>query len=509
MGAPQELKGPDLAAGITEAALEDQKPFLGHAGGEPVVMVRFGSEICAVGATCSHYGGPLAEGIVEQGTIRCPWHHARFDLRSGAATRPGRDAIPCFRVHREGGRVRVGERVAPERAARRNGPDSVVIVGAGAAGNACAEELRLAGYEGPITLFGVEGGTPVDRPNLSKDYLAGTAPEDWVPLRGAEFYSERGIELRGKDEVAGIDTDRRLVRLSSGATLPYGALLLATGAEPVRLPIPGADMALTLRSFEDAKAIAGRATTSTRAVVIGASFIGLEVAASLRTRGAEVAIVAPETRPLERVLGPEIGDFVRSLHEKHGVVFHLGRKPAKIDAASVTLDDGSTLPADLVVMGVGVRPRLRLAEDAKLSIDRGVLVDKTLRTSAEGIWAAGDIARFPDPQGGPAIRIEHWVVAERQGQHAARAMLGDGAEFREVPFFWSQHYDASINYVGHAESWDSAELLGSIESREWLVAYRQAGAIRAVASLGRDQQSLRIEAALERGDAASVEKALR
>jgi NADPH-dependent 2,4-dienoyl-CoA reductase/sulfur reductase-like enzyme/nitrite reductase/ring-hydroxylating ferredoxin subunit len=507
MSAPQELKGPDLAAGIDAKELKPGEPLLGHARGEAIVLVRTADAFCAVGAACTHYGGPLAEGIVEEGTIRCPWHHARYDLRTGEATRPGRDAIACYRVEQQGGRVRVGERLTVRRSPAARGPQSVVIVGAGAAGNACAEELRRRGYGGPITMIGAEGTLPVDRPNLSKDYLAGTAPEDWVPLRSRDFYSEHRIDVVQQGDVAAIDVASRQVRLGSGDSLRYGALLLATGAEAVRLGIPGAERALTLRSFADSKAIIARVSAGQRAVVVGASFIGLEVAASLRARNADVAVVAPEARPLERVLGPQLGDFLRALHEEHGVRFHLGRKPVRIDGGSVALDDGSTLPADVVVMGVGVRPRLKLAEDAGLRMDRGVAVDATMRTSAEAVWAAGDIARFPF--GGRGIRVEHWVVAERQGQHAARAMLGSDEPYRAVPFFWSQHYDVPINYVGHAETWDSIEVVGDVAGRNCLVAYRQAGRVLAVASIYRDRESLLIEAAMERGDDAAVAAHLR
>jgi len=508
MSGPQELKGPDLAAGVEAAQLKEGEPLLGHAVGEAVVLVRSGGELCAVCAACSHYGGPLAEGIVESNTIRCPWHHARFDLRTGAPSRPGRDPVACYRVEQQGGRVRVGGRLTAPQPATAAGPERVVIVGAGAAGNACAEELRRLGYQNPIALLAGEGTVPVDRPNLSKDYLAGTAPEEWIPLRGSDFYAAQKIDLLEGAEVMGIDVARREVRLSKGQPLRYGALLLATGAEPIRLPIPGAERALLLRSFADSKAIVARAREGQRAVVIGASFIGLEVAASLRARKMEVAVVAPEARPLERVLGPELGDFVRALHEEHGVRFHLGRKPARMDAGSVALDDGSSLAADLVVMGVGVRPRLQLAEQAGLRVDKGVVVDATLR-AADGVWAAGDIARFPDPRTGRPIRVEHWVVAERQGQHAARAMLGSQERYRDLPFFWSQHYDVPINYVGHAEAWDTIQVTGSVKDRNCLVAYRQAGRVLAVASIYRDRESLLIEAAMERGDDAQVEALLK
>ena len=241
--------------------------------------------------------------------------------------------------------------------------------------------------------------------------------------------------------------------------------------------------------------------------MIGASFIGLEVAASLRARKLEVTVVAPESRPLERVLGADLGGFVQSLHEEKGVRFRLGRKPASITASAVTCEDGSTVPAELVVMGVGVRPNVSVAEKSGLKVDRGVVVDANLRTSAPGIWAAGDIARFP--RGDETWRIEHWVVAEQHGQVAARDMLGVGAPYGHVPFFWSQHYDVPINYVGHAEAWDAVQVAGSLEDRNALVAFRQKGRILAVASIYRDRDSLLAEDALGRNDQPALETLLR
>jgi NAD(P)H-nitrite reductase large subunit len=303
-------------------------------------------------------------------------------------------------------------------------------------------------------------------------------------------------------EVTAIARDTRTVTLASGRTLPWGALVLATGSEPIRLPIPGAELphVHVLRTLADSKAIA--AAAGKRAVVIGASFIGLEAAASLRARGCDVTIVAPETVPLARVLGDEVGAFVRRIHEAKGEAFRLGKKPAAITAESVTLDDGEVLPAEVVVMGVGVKPRLGLAERAGLTVDKGVVVDGELKAAA-GIWAAGDIARFP--YGEDKVRIEHWQVAVRHGQIVARSMLGNSSR-PSVPFFWSAHHDVTIGYVGHAEQFDAPEIRGDLEARDAHVVYRSGGKVRAVATINRDKLGLEVEAAMARGDDAALAK---
>ena len=255
---------------------------------------------------------------------------------------------------------------------------------------------------------------------------------------------------------------------------------------------------LYLRTFADSKAIVAKAVAAKRALVVGASFIGLEVAASLRARGLDVHVVGPEAVPLERVLGPEVGRFIRELHESQGVVFHLGRTVGRLDGTRVTLSDGTALDADFVVVGVGVRPAIGLAEKAGLAIDRGITVDAYLETSAPGVYAAGDVARWPDPHSGERIRIEHWVVAERQGQVAARNIFGQHRQpFDAVPFFWSQHYDIAINYVGHAEKWDAVAIDGTLSARDCAISYTQNDRALAVATISRDLQSLRAEFAME------------
>jgi NADPH-dependent 2,4-dienoyl-CoA reductase/sulfur reductase-like enzyme/nitrite reductase/ring-hydroxylating ferredoxin subunit len=496
--------GPDLTQGIALAEFADGK-LVGHVGDQEVLLVHRGTEMFAIAAHCSHYHGPLSEGLVVGDSVRCPWHHACFDLRSGEAVRaPAISPLDCWRVEQRNGRVFVHEKLEklkPRAKASADAmPDKIVIIGGGAAGFAAAEMLRRREFRGNITMLSSDAAAPVDRPNLSKDYLAGSAPEDWMPLRPDRFYGEAGIELHLNTEVAGIDTKARHVVTAGGGKVPYDQLLLAIGAEPVRLPIPGADQPHihTLRSLADCRAIINVAKGARRALVIGASFIGLEVAAALRARKIEVHVVAPERRPMERILGPEIGDFVRALHEEHGVVFHLEDTVVTIEGQRATLKSGAVLEADLVVVGVGVRPRLALAEQAGLSIDRGIAVNAFLETSVAGIYAAGDIARWPDSHSGENIRVEHWVVAERQGQTVALNMLGQHKKFNAVPFFWSQHYDVPINYVGHAEQWDEITVDGDIRARDCLLKYKRKGQVLAVASIFRDLASLQAELELER-----------
>jgi NADPH-dependent 2,4-dienoyl-CoA reductase/sulfur reductase-like enzyme len=337
----------------------------------------------------------------------------------------------------------------------KSSPASVVIVGAGAAGNAAAEMLRREGYDGPITLIGADEFLPYDRPNLSKDYLAGTAPEEWIPLRSADFYREQKIDVMTKTSVVAIDPNTKQVTLSDGRSLASGALLLATGAEPVRLEITGGDL--------------------------------------------PHAVVGKGSLPLEKILGRELGNLIRETHEEQGVKFHLGRTPAMIQDRQVQLDDGTMLDCDLVVVGIGVRPNTSLAETAGIATDDGVLVNEFLETNIPGIFAAGDIARWPDPRAG-RIRVEHWVVAERQGQTAARNILGAREPFVAPPFFWSNHFDVAIRYVGHGSRDDRAVVSGDLKAKNASVIFRARDKLTAIASVGRDLENLKAEVALERGE---------
>ena len=504
---------PDLATGVAAREVAKDGMLLGRVGDDEVLLVRAGEEFFAVGAHCTHYHGALVDGIVVGDTVRCPLHHACFSLRSGEVLRaPALDPIPCWRVERQGETVSVREKLVASRPARparpasrpaSPTPRSIMIVGGGAAGLAAADMVRREGYEGPVTIVSADDDPPVDRPNLSKDFLAGDAQDDWIPLWPPETYAERHVDLVLRRRVSSIDPVSRSVLLDDGSRREFGALLIATGADPVRLPIPGADsrQVFYLRSFADSRAIVERARAAKHVVVVGASFIGLEVSASLRARGIAVDVVAPERVPLERVMGVEVGRFVQSLHEAQGVVFHLGQTVSSVAGRTVTLSGGGTLDADFVVVGVGVRPATAVAEESGLALDRGIAVNEYLETSAPGVFAAGDVARWPDPHTGERIRVEHWVVAERQGQVAARNMLGRRERFDAVPFFWSQHYDVSIKYVGHAERWDAVRVDGTLEARNCAVTYSRDGRRLAVVTIHRDRESLSAEVQLERARA--------
>ena len=495
---------PDLTRGVSTADVAEGRILLGCVGEDEVMVARIDGALFAIGARCTHYQGPLAEGLIVGQTVRCPWHHARFCLRTGEAIgAPAIDPVSLWIVDERDGKIFVhaqAERPKPAPGPHvSKGPRRILIAGGGAAGFAAAEMLRRRGFDGAVTLVSAESEAPYDRPNCSKDYLSGEAPAEWMPLRDPAWYESNDVDLRLNTEVTALDLGARTAELKSGESLPYDALILATGSEPQRLPIPGFDKpdVYVLRTAKDADAIAKAGERARRVVVVGASFIGLEVAASLRHRGLEVEIVAPEETPLEKVMGQELGRWVQALHAQQGVVFHLGRKPTAYVDGQLTLDTGEVLDADFVVAGTGVRPRTALAQRAGLKTDNGVLVDRWLRTEAADVYAVGDIARFPDFHSGQPIRVEHWVHAERQGQHAARAILGDDRAYCDPPFFWSAHYGTSIRYVGHAEGFDPPLIEGSLDRNDAEIRYRKDGRTLALATVGRDIEALKAELGFE------------
>jgi len=493
---------PDLKQGTPLNALADNSILLGLVDGEDAILARRGHNFFAVGAQCSHYHGPLADGLVVGDTVRCPWHHACFDLRTGeAVAAPALDWISCWRTEKVDDQVFVREKLAqPAPQPLAANPSSVVIIGGGAAGLAAAEMLRRLGYKNPLTIVSADDSGPYDRPNLSKDFLSGNAPPEWMPLRLENYYAGQNIDLLLSTRATSIDAKNKRVTLDNGKSLDFGALLLATGADPVHIPVPGAPDSVVhyLRTFADSRAIVAKTASAKRVVVIGSSFIGLEVAASLRKREIAVDVVAPSHQPLERVLGPEIGRFIRALHESHGVAFHLGETVSKMEGRKVTLNGGGTLEADFIVLGGRGSIDITLAQNAGVAIDRGIVVNEYLETSQPGIFAAGDNTRWPDPHSGQNIRVEHWVVAMRQGQTVAKNILGQKRKFDVVPFFWSQHYDVAINYVGHAEKWEKTEIEGDPSKGNCKVTYFQSSRPLAVATISRDLENLQSEFAMEK-----------
>ncbi|HUH91114.1 MAG TPA: FAD-dependent oxidoreductase [Lysobacter sp.] len=509
-GEADKLKGPDFGRGLESSAVTEGSLLLGHAQGEAVVLARSGGELFAIGAHCTHQGAPLSDGLLVDGTVRCPWHHACFSLRNGIPVRPpALKPIDCFRVEERDGVIHVRgklEPAGPEPLPPSHPvPESIVIVGGGAAGNSAAQTLRREGYQGSITMLSADASPPYDRTDLSKGILAGSVDEASNRLQDDDFYRLHGIDLKIDTQVSHIDTAQRLVETTDGRRYPYGALLLATGAAPVHLDIPGATLPHVhyLRTAADCHALLEHAlseptSSAKRAVIIGSSFIGLEVAAGLRARKIDVQVVGLGTTLMEKILGPAVGNFLQKLHEDHGVIFHLGTTASTIDEREVVLTNEETLPADLVVIGIGVRPVTGLAEQAGLSMDRGVTVDEYLETSVPGIFAAGDIARWPDPLTGDRLRIEHWVVAERQGQTAARNMIGLRERFDAVPFFWTEQYDFGLAYVGHAERFDEVVIDGELDQRDCTISYRREGRELAAAFIHRDLAGLHKEVEFER-----------
>ncbi len=460
--------------------------------GEKILLLRDGGAVRAVGAVCPHAGGPLAQGVRNGNRIVCPWHKAAFCIRTGAVLDPpALDALPRYDVRVDAGRILLAKpSQAP--AGPPAAPDKrcFVIVGAGGAGAVAAQTLREEGFAGRVVMLDPANRVPYDRTVLSKYALSGQKGAEKSPLQTQSFYREHRIERRTA-EVSRIDAQARRITCADGAVVDYDAALLATGATPVLPPLPGADLrhVYTLRSRADADAILEQAERSTCAVVLGASFIGMEVAASLRERGLDVTVVSKEAAPFAKQLGEEVGRAFVGLHERHGVAFRLGREVASLEGdgqvSGVVLDSGERIAADLVVVGFGVKPATAYAEGLDRHDDGGLIVDAAL-CAAPGLYAAGDIARFPHRGDGEPVRVEHWRVAEQHGRVAALNMLGRAVRYDAVPFFWTIQYMKRLDYVGHAAAWDSVVLHGDLDKPEFLAYYVKDGHVAAAAGLGRD-----------------------
>jgi NADPH-dependent 2,4-dienoyl-CoA reductase/sulfur reductase-like enzyme/nitrite reductase/ring-hydroxylating ferredoxin subunit len=477
------------------------------AGETKILLARVGDDFHAVSPTCPHYGAPLVEGTLCGTRLMCPWHHACFNVTNGDLEEPpALDGLMHYDVSVREGRVfaslpeETPDRRTPSLAKHDPGSDArrFVIIGGGAAGYAAAQTLREDGFRGRITLITREDRAPYDRPNLSKDYLQGQAEAAWMPLRPDEFYAEFDIELVCKKEVTRVDAAAKTITFEGGESLAYDALLVATGGESRKLNIPGADLknVYLLRSYADADSIMEAASRSKRAVVVGASFIGMEAAYSLAVRGLEVTVVAPSGEPFERTLGADIGALFRRLHESHNVRFKLGSIVYRFEGGghvqAVVLESGERIETDMVVAGVGVHPVTGFLGGVSLDDHGGVLVDARLR-AAEDLYAAGDIASFPDSRTGERVRIEHWRTAQQQGRVAAHNMLGGEITFDGVPFFWTRQFDAGLLYVGHASAWDEIIYQGEVSSGDFLAFYAKDERVLAVAGMNRARDMAAVE----------------
>lgn len=495
-------RGPDLAKGVPIEELSEGRPFAGTYEDKSVVLVREGARVMAFSGNCTHAGAPLKNGIVAEGEIRCPWHHARFSIETGEATAaPAFEPLGCYATEVADGQVRVTgrrEAVSPHPRKLTGGP--VVIVGSGAGGHALADGLARAGSGAEVIVLTVEDEPPYDRTLVSKQVLAGKVEADEAYLPEPGLGQGPKVDLRTGVRVTRIDRAAREVVTEAGERIGYGTLVLATGAEPKRLPIEGLDRpnAFTLRSLADARRVIGATEGAKRAVVLGASFIGLEAAASLVARELEVTVIAPDKVPLEKVLGAEAGRFVQGLHAEKGVRFRLGQSIEKFDGGGVVLDDGERIEADLMIVGTGVSPRTELAAEAGLDIDEatgGVVVDGQLRTSDPAIRAIGDIAAYPDLRLGRRIRVEHWVHAERQGQHLAALLLsGEEDDYIDTPFFWTGHFGTQMRYLGQAGPDARAVASEPVGKDGFEIRYMSGDVMEALLTCKRDVDALEVEA---------------
>ena len=481
-----------------------------EAGGQQVLLIRLEGSYRAFGATCPHQGAPLAEGVLHEGHIRCPWHQSLFDAQSGEMIAPpSLDSLPRFdaRVAGQELRVRLPSPASEAREPAMVGPDPktdervFIILGAGAAGVVAGQSLRQLGFRGRVVMMTREEDPTYDRTTLSKSHLA-KAEADFPALRGDEFFAIHGIELLKGRHVTEVDVRSRTVSCSDHTWMQYDQLLLATGAVPRSLEVAGEKLSnvFLLRSYRDAQAIrAAVAAGAKRAVVVGASFIGMEVAAALTGRGLTVTVVAPESAPFKTSLGERIGRMYQQVHEQKGTTFLLGAKLDRLEGDTAVreavLVGGERLPTDLVVAGVGVRLATDYLRDLEVNPDGSVTVDEHLR-AVGNVFAAGDIARFPDWRGGEPIRIEHWRLAQEHGRIAAMNMVGRETAYLGVPFFWTNQHKVSVQYVGYARTWDEVLYDGDVEERQFIAYYLSDGRVLAAAGCQQEQRMGAIAEAL-------------
>jgi apoptosis-inducing factor 3 len=476
-------------------------------GDTDILLIRLKDKFYAVGAYCTHYQAPLAEGVMHEEHLVCPWHNAYFNIVTGNQEEPpGLDSLMSYPVKVESDRVIVtvpeatSSQRTPQMASFDRNADSrtFVIIGAGAAGIHAAQTLRVAGYQGRIVMVTQDDKLPYDRTSLSKEYFIGQVAKDEIELRSPEFYQEHQIEVRLGCTVKNVDVKTKTITFESGENLTCDSLLIATGGKPRHLEVQGADLSniFTLRSWQDSDRILAAAENATEAVVVGSSFIGMEMASGLVQKGVKVTVVSPDALPFEKILGKELGEIFYQVHQEKGVKFHMGRKVTQIEGEekvrAVMLDNGDRIPADLVVVGIGVQPATDFISGIELyPKDRSVLVDEYLCV-AENVYAAGDVARYPDWQTSDSIRVEHWRVAAQHGRIAAYNMAGKPTKFRGVPVFWSMQFEFPIRYVGHATEWDEIIVDGDLNQREFIAFYVKGDRVLAAASSQRDTETAAI-----------------
>ena len=473
------------------ADMVEGRPRRIEVGVAKVMLLLHRGEVRAFGAECPHAKAPLDQGAVCDGRLVCPWHKATFSLDDGALLEPpALDPLVRYPVRVDGGAVMVGaDPIAVP--AEPPAPDArtMLVLGGGAAGAASVSALREFGFAGRIVLAAAEPVPPYDRTALSKFVMAGAMAPDAVPaVRDAPWLAAHQVDRRGA--VARLDHAARRAWFADGGSVEYDAALLATGGAPRQLDIAGAQLAgvHTLRSAADAAAIVAELREGVRVVILGSSFIGLEVASALRERQAAVSVVSPEDVPFARQFGPRVGAMFRRLHERHGVAFHTGQasRLAGNGRVQAVMVGQEVLPADLVIVGIGVQPATGLVEGAAKGDDGGILVDAGMR-AADGLYAAGDIAAFP--WHGKPTRIEHWRVAQQHARVAARNMLGGDARYAGVPFFWTYHYGQRFEYFGHAEHWEQVVVDGDLDAGRFVAFLVQAGNVAAVVACQRERET--------------------
>lgn len=487
--------------------LQDGEKQLAKVGETEILLIRHQGKYLAIGAHCTHYKAPLVEGALSGDRIICPWHNAYFNITTGDQQEPpGLDSLPRYEVKIDGDKVIVS---VPEDAAPTRTPPmakydanvdsrTFVILGAGAAGAHAAETLRVANFQGRIIMATQDDCLPYDRTWLSKDYFNGKASKEQMPLRSAEFYQNHDIEVWLNKTAVRVDAQTKTIQFVDSDLLHYDALLLATGGKPRQLEVSGADLqnVFMLRSFSDCDRILEAAKTAAHAVIIGSSFIGMEAAAGLAQKGINVTVISPDSVPFEKTLGQEIGNVFQQVHEEQGVSFQLGRKVDRLEGdgkvAAAILDNGDRLPADMVIVGIGVQPATEFIDGVEHHPkDHSILVNDYLQ-AADGLYAAGDIARYPDWRTDETTRVEHWRIAAQQGRIAAHNMAGRSTKFRAVPVFWTMQFKFPLRYVGHADQWDELIIDGDLQQRQFIAFYVKDNQILAAATSQRDTETAAI-----------------